>query len=64
MHVFPSFIHKRGEEFLFMHICFVLQKGREEFDEKDRIVGGLLKYTIYTHTQDLDVFFIKEFSFW
>ena len=26
---FPYFIHKGEEEFLFMHICFVLQKGEK-----------------------------------
>ena len=29
---FPCFIHKGGEGFMFMHICFVLQIGEKEFD--------------------------------
>ena len=29
---FPCFIHKGGEVFMFMHICFVLQIGEKEFD--------------------------------
>ena len=36
MHVFlacfPCFIIKGGEEFMLMHICFVLQIGEKEFD--------------------------------
>ena len=32
MHVFPCFIHKGGEVFMFMHIYFVLQLGEKEFD--------------------------------
>ena len=32
MHVFPYFIIKVGEVFMFMHICFVLQIGEKEFD--------------------------------
>ena len=29
----PYFIHKGGEEFMFMHICFVLQIGEKVFYE-------------------------------
>ena len=29
---FTYFIHKGGEGFMFMHICFVLQIGEKEFD--------------------------------
>ena len=29
---FPCFIHKGGEGFMFMHICFVLQIGEKGFD--------------------------------
>ena len=32
MHVFPYFIIKGGEVFMFMHISFVLQIGEKEFD--------------------------------
>ena len=45
---FPCFIHKWGEVFMFMHICFVLQMYGDELDEFYDYFGMLFLHTCHT----------------